>query len=126
MRYQYLDGATPTAERTRRVAAFQAGVAELFIISLKAAGFGHNLTVADYVVITVPWWNPATEEQTTGRAHRIGQSRPVMVYSLVTRGTIESRIIELHHDKRPLADSILAEGEALPSTDELVALIREA
>jgi SNF2 family DNA or RNA helicase len=63
-----------------------------------------------------------------GRAHRIGQSRPVTVYRLVTRGTIESRIVELHHDKRALAESILAEGEAaaLPSTEELIALIRGA
>jgi superfamily II DNA or RNA helicase len=128
IRYQYLDGATPAAERTRRVAAFQAGEGDLFLISLKAGGFGLNLTAADYVVITDPWWNPAAEDQAMGRAHRIGQSRPVTVYRLVTRGTIESRIVELHHDKRALAESILAEGEAaaLPSTEELIALIRGA
>ncbi|MCQ1551115.1 MAG: DEAD/DEAH box helicase [Candidatus Accumulibacter phosphatis] len=126
IRYQYLDGATPAAERTRRVAAFQAGEGELFLISLKAGGFGLNLTAADYVVITDPWWNPAAEDQAMGRAHRIGQLRPVTVYRLVTRGTVEERIVDLHHEKRALAESILAEGEAsaLPSTEDLVALIR--
>ncbi|MGB0128689.1 MAG: DEAD/DEAH box helicase, partial [Rhodocyclaceae bacterium] len=124
--YQYLDGATPATERSRRVAAFQAGEGDLFLISLKAGGFGLNLTAADYVVITDPWWNPAAEDQAMGRAHRIGQQRPVTVYRLVTKGTIEERIVELHHDKRALAESILAEGEAaaLPSTDDLIALIR--
>jgi superfamily II DNA or RNA helicase len=128
IRYQYLDGATPAAERTRRVASFQAGEGELFLISLKAGGYGLNLTAADFVVITDPWWNPAAEDQAMGRAHRIGQQRPVTVYRLVTKGTIEERIVELHHDKRALADSILAEGEAaaLPSADDLIALIRGA
>src|SRR5205823_1702528 len=124
--YQYLDGATPAAERTRRVAAFQAGQGDLFLISLKAGGFGLNLTAADYVLITDPWWNPAAEDQAMGRAHRIGQTRPVTVYRLVTKGTVEERIIELHQDKRALAESILAEGDAavLPSADDLIALIR--
>jgi superfamily II DNA or RNA helicase len=124
--YQYLDGATPAAERSKRVAAFQAGEGDLFLISLKAGGFGLNLTAADYVVITDPWWNPAAEDQAMGRAHRIGQLRPVTVYRLVSKGSIEERIIDLHHDKRALAESILAEGDAsaLPSTEDLVALIR--
>lgn len=126
--YQYLDGATPAAERTRRVAAFQAGEGDLFLISLKAGGFGLNLTAADYVVITDPWWNPAAEDQAMGRAHRIGQSRPVTVYRLVAKGTIEERIVALHCDKRALAESILegTDAAALPSTDELIALIRDA
>ncbi len=124
--YHYLDGSTPAADRNRRIAAFQAGEGDLFLISLKAGGFGLNLTAADYVVITDPWWNPAAEDQATGRAHRIGQARPVTVYRLVNQGTVEERIVDLHHEKRALADSILAAGEAtaLPSTDELVALIR--
>ena len=127
IRYQYLDGATPAAERTSRVAAFQAGEGDLFLISLKAGGFGLNLTAADYVVITDPWWNPAAEDQAMGRAHRIGQSRPVTVYRLVAKGTLEERIVELHHGKRALAEGVLAEGgesAALPSTSELIALIR--
>lgn len=125
--YQYLDGSTPAAERTRRVAAFQSGVGDLFLISLKAGGFGLNLTAADYVVITDPWWNPAAEDQAMGRAHRMGQLRPVTVYRLVSKGTLEERIIELHHDKRALAEGILADnGEAaiLPSSTELIALMR--
>jgi SNF2 family DNA or RNA helicase len=125
--YQYLDGSTPAAERTRRVAAFQAGESSLFLISLKAGGYGLNLTAADYVVITDPWWNPAAEDQAMGRAHRIGQLRPVTVYRLVAKGTLEERIIDLHHDKRALAEGVLAdggEGTAVPTTDELIALLR--
>ena len=124
--YQYIDGSTPAVERTKRVAAFQAGTGELFLISLKAGGFGLNLTAADYVVITDPWWNPAAEDQAMGRAHRIGQLRPVTVYRLVTKGTVEEHIVGLHNDKRALAESILGEGDAvnLPSTDELMDLIR--
>ena len=124
--YQYLDGATPTAERTRRVAAFQAGEGDLFLISLKAGGFGLNLTMADYVVIADPWWNPAAEDQASGRAHRIGQQRPVTVYRLVNRGTLEERIVALHQSKRELADSVLEGGEVagVLKAEELVALIQ--
>ena len=105
--HQVLTGATPAAERARRVAAFQAGDGDLFLISLKAGGFGLNLTAADYVIIADPWWNPAAEDQASGRAHRIGQQRPVTVYRLVTAGSIEERIVALHRDKRDLADSIV-------------------
>lgn len=124
--YQYLDGATPATERSKRVAAFQSGKSDLFLISLKAGGFGLNLTAADYVVITDPWWNPAAEDQAMGRAHRMGQLRPVTVYRLVTQGTVEEHIVGLHNDKRALAESILGEGDvaSLPSTEELMSLIR--
>ncbi|SDC47122.1 Helicase conserved C-terminal domain-containing protein [Cupriavidus sp. YR651] len=130
--YQYLDGATPAGERTRRVAAFQAGEGDVFLISLKAGGFGLNLTAADYIVIADPWWNPAAEDQAMGRAHRIGQQRPVTVYRLIAAGTIEERIVELHQGKRALADGVLdgTDGEAtgrdvpLPDIDELVGLLR--
>ncbi|MEN9315561.1 MAG: hypothetical protein RIS35_1954 [Pseudomonadota bacterium] len=126
LRHQYLDGATPSAERARRIAAFQAGDGDLFLISLKAGGFGLNLTAADYVIIADPWWNPAAEDQASGRAHRIGQARPVTVYRLVTEGSIEERIAQLHRDKRALADGILEGGEAVaaPDTTELIALMR--
>ncbi len=126
IKYQYLDGATPTAERTRRVAAFQAGEGDFFLISLKAGGFGLNLTMADYVVIADPWWNPAAEDQASGRAHRIGQLRPVTVYRLVNRGTLEERIVALHQSKRDLADSVLEGGElgGVLKADELVALMQ--
>ena len=113
--YQYLDGSTPAAERAKRVQAFQRGEGEVFLISLKAGGFGLNLTAADYVLIVDPWWNPAAEDQAMGRAHRIGQQRPVTVYRLVTAGSIEERIVELHSDKRSLADGILEDqGDAAP------------
>ena len=126
--YQYLDGSTPSAERTRRVEAFQDGQGDLFLISLKAGGFGLNLTVADYVVIADPWWNPAAEDQASGRAHRIGQQRPVTVYRLVNTGTLEERILTLHQTKRELADSVLeSDGDttpALPMARELLQLMR--
>jgi superfamily II DNA or RNA helicase len=126
--YQYLDGSTPAAERTKRVEAFQDGEGDLFLISLKAGGFGLNLTVADYVVIADPWWNPAAEDQASGRAHRIGQQRPVTVYRLVNGGTLEEKILTLHQTKRELADSVL-EGDgdavaAVPMARELLQLMR--
>lgn len=104
---QYLDGGTPAAERTRRVAAFQAGEGDFFLISLKAGGVGLNLTAADYVVIADPWWNPAAEDQASSRAHRLGQQRSVTVYRLVTQGTVEERVLELHRHKRELAEAVL-------------------
>jgi len=122
-----LDGSTPAAARSARVAEFQRGDADLFLISLKAGGFGLNLTAADYVVIADPWWNPAAEDQAMGRAHRMGQQRPVTVYRLVTAGSIEERIVALHHDKRELADGLLADqdGSAPLAADELIDLLRE-
>jgi len=105
--YAYLDGSTPAAERERRVASFQAGEAELFLISLRAGGTGLNLTAADYVVHLDPWWNPAVEDQASDRAHRIGQTRPVTIYRLVMADSIEQRIVELHRAKRELAAELL-------------------
>ncbi len=127
LRYQYLDGSTPAAQRGERIAAFQRGDADLFLISLKAGGFGLNLTAADYVIIADPWWNPAAEDQAMGRAHRIGQLRPVTVYRLVTAGSIEERIVSLHHDKRELAESLLSDQNvAAPlAADELIDLLRD-
>ncbi|MDP1692925.1 MAG: DEAD/DEAH box helicase [Burkholderiaceae bacterium] len=124
--YQYLDGSTPAAERGKRVAAFQQGVGDFFLISLKAGGFGLNLTAADYVIITDPWWNPAAEDQASGRAHRIGQQRPVTVYRLVTQGSIEDRIVRLHGRKRELAEGILGgqDGGRAVNAGELMALLR--
>jgi len=126
LRYQYLDGSTPALERTKRVAAFQGGDGDFFLISLKAGGFGLNLTVADYVVIADPWWNPAAEDQASGRAHRIGQQRPVTVYRLVRAGTLEEKIVALHQDKRELADSVLEGSEVagVLRTEELMALMQ--
>ena len=124
--YQYLDGSTPAAERGKRVAAFQAGHGDLFLISLKAGGFGLNLTMADYVIITDPWWNPAAEEQASARAHRIGQARPVTVYRLVTQGSIEEKIVRLHRSKRDLAEDILSGQDSAAPVDaaQLMDLLR--
>jgi SNF2 family DNA or RNA helicase len=124
--YQYLDGATPMQERKRRVDAFQAGEGELFLISLKAGGVGINLTAADYVIHMDPWWNPAVEDQASDRAHRMGQQRPVTIYRLVARGTIEEGIVELHHHKRDLADSLLegTEMAARMSPQDMLAMLR--
>ena len=127
IRYQYLDGSTPAKERKKRVNAFQSGEGDVFLISLKAGGTGLNLTAADYVIHMDPWWNPAVEDQASDRAHRIGQQRPVTIYRLVAKGTIEDKIVDLHQHKRDLADSLLegAEMSGKMSTDELLKLIRE-
>ncbi len=108
IRYQYLDGKTPTKQRTERVKQFQSGEGDVFLISLTAGGTGLNLTAADYVIHLDPWWNPAVEDQASDRAHRFGQQRPVTVIRMVTGGTIEEQIQELHASKRDLAESILA------------------
>jgi len=125
--YQYLDGATSIQQRAVAVDAFQAGEGELFLISLKAGGSGLNLTAADYVIHMDPWWNPAVEDQASDRAHRIGQRRPVTIYRLVARDTIEDKIVQLHEHKRGLADDLL-EGSDLSgkmSLEEMMSLIRE-
>ena len=125
--YQYLDGATPAKIRAERIGAFQAGHGEAFLISLRAGGVGLNLTAADYVIHLDSWWNPAVEDQASDRAHRIGQTRPVTIYRLVTEGTIEEQIVDLHHRKRDLADRLLegADTAARLSAEELLALLRE-
>jgi SNF2 family DNA or RNA helicase len=125
--YQYLDGSTSVAERKKRVDAFQAGNGDVFLISLKAGGTGLNLTAADYVIHTDPWWNPAVEDQASDRAHRIGQQRPVTIYRLVAKDTIEEKIVELHHHKRDLADSLLegADISGKISTEALLEMISE-
>ena len=104
----------------------QAGEGEIFLISLMAGGVGLNLTAADYVIHMDPWWNPAIEDQATDRAHRMGQKRPVTVYSLVSRGTIEEEILRLHADKRDLVAGVLegTDRAAQLGTEELVDLIQ--
>lgn len=124
--YQYLDGSTPAAERKKRVEAFQAGQGDVFLISLRAGGVGLNLTAADYVMHMDPWWNPAVEDQASDRAHRLGQQRPVTIYRFITAGTVEERILQLHSQKRDLADSLLegTDRSGKMSTEELLKLIR--
>jgi len=115
LRVAYLDGETPTMDRAAIVAAFQAGEYDVFCVSLLAGGTGLNLTRASYVIHTDPWWNPAAEEQATSRAHRMGQSEPVTVYRLVSRGTIEQAVLELHASKRDLASAVLS-GKTVAKT----------
>ncbi|WP_276944879.1 DEAD/DEAH box helicase [Ferrimicrobium acidiphilum] len=125
-RYQYLDGSTPAKQRAREVESFQSGASNFFLISIKAGGVGLNLTAADYVIIADPWWNPAVEEQALGRAHRIGQSRPVTSYRLIAHGTIEETITQLHASKLALAEGVLGDDGsmgALPSARDLIDLM---
>lgn len=124
--YLYLDGSTPAKQRGELVDRFQNGEGSAFLISLKAGGTGLNLTAADYVIHMDPWWNPAVEDQATDRAHRIGQTNPVMVYRIIARDTIEEEILRLHDSKRDLVAGILdgTSSAAKLSSEQLVALIR--
>lgn len=112
LEHRFLHGGTPVRDREAMVAAFQAGDFPVFLLSLKAGGTGLNLTAADHVIHVDRWWNPAVEEQATDRAYRIGQTKPVQVHRLVTRGTIEEKIAELLTRKRALAEAVLGGGEA--------------
>ncbi len=126
LRVGMLTGGTPTTERRPIIDAFQAGDFDVFCVSLLAGGTGLNLTRASYVIHLDPWWNPAAEEQATARAHRMGQKNPVTVYRLVSRGTIEQAVLEMHADKRQLASAVL-EGKGSPkaiTSAELLELLR--
>lgn len=112
--YEYLDG--KTSNRGDRVERFQTDAAcTVFLISLKAGGQGLNLTAADYVFILDPWWNPAVEAQAIDRAHRIGQERNVFAYRLISRDTVEERIMELQKDKKSLAEAVITADNSLIS-----------
>lgn len=113
MDFLRLDGSTPAAERTRLIKQFQEGTGpSVFLVSLKAGGAGINLTAADYVFLLDPWWNPAIEEQAAARAHRIGQERPVTLYRMVAKGTIEERVFALSRNKAALASELFDSGES--------------
>ncbi len=103
--YCYLDGST--RRRAEVINWFKDGVAPVFLISLKAGGFGLNLTEADYVFLLDPWWNPATEAQAVDRTHRIGQQRNVMVYRMIAKGTIEEKVMALKERKAKLFNSVM-------------------
>ena len=109
----YLDGADPAPRGGRSTRSVRA-TAPVFLVSLKAGGTGLTLTEADYCVVLDPWWNPATESQAVDRAHRIGQTRPVVVYRLVAKDTIEEKVMELKDAKAGLFASTL-DGDALAS-----------
>lgn len=115
------------AERGRLVDAFQSGEGDFFVISLKAGGTGLNLTAADYVILLDPWWNPAVENQAADRAHRIGQRNPVTVYRLIAADTVEERVLELHKEKKQIAEDVLdGTGSAALSPAQLMGLFKSS
>lgn len=105
---EYLDGST--RNRAEVIGRFKEGDATAFLISLKAGGVGLTLTEADYVFVLDPWWNPAAESQAIDRAHRIGQDKMVMVYRLISAGTIEEKVVALQQRKRDLFERVVDEG----------------
>ncbi|HVA43906.1 MAG TPA: DEAD/DEAH box helicase [Acidimicrobiales bacterium] len=125
---RFLHGSVPARRREAMVEEFQAGLAPVFLLSLKAGGTGLNLTRATHVIHFDRWWNPAVEDQATDRAYRIGQDRPVQVHRLVTEGTVEDRVATLLSAKRALAEAVVGSGEGWLSEmsnddlDELVSL----
>jgi hypothetical protein len=122
--YCYLDG--KTRDRAAVIERFASGSVPLFLISLKAGGFGLNLTMADYCFLLDPWWNPATEAQAVDRTHRIGQTRNVMVYRLIAAGTIEQKVMALKARKAELFASVLDEGNVFGAgldADDIRALL---
>ena len=108
--YCYLDG--KTRNRSAVIERFKGGSVPVFLISLKAGGFGLNLTEADYCFLLDPWWNPATEAQAVDRTHRIGQTRQVMVYRLIAADTIEQKVMALKARKSQLFSSVMDDGNA--------------
>jgi len=106
----YLDGSTPAEERTILADRFNKGEKSVFLVSLKAGGYGLNLTGADMVIHYDPWWNPAVMNQASDRAYRIGQTKAVHVIKLAMKGTIEEQILKLQEKKQTLADEIVTEN----------------
>jgi non-specific serine/threonine protein kinase len=108
--YAYLDGTT--RDRGKVIGEFQSRPdLNVFLISLRAGGTGINLTAADYVILYDPWWNPAVETQAVDRAHRIGQNKRVFVYKMVSKGTIEEKILELQEKKKKIVSGLIS-GDA--------------
>lgn len=123
----YLDGSTPVQMRMDLVNKFNSGFGDVFLISLKAGGTGLNLTAADVVIHFDPWWNPAVEDQATDRAHRIGQENVVQVFKIISKDTIEEKILELQNKKKSLINAVVQEGETLInklSEEELLELFK--
>lgn len=123
----YLDGSTPSEERTNLADRFNKGEADVFLVSLKAGGYGLNLTGADMVIHYDPWWNPAVMNQASDRAYRIGQTKAVHVIKLAMKGTIEEQILKLQEKKQNLADEIVTENSktfANLSKEEIMELFK--
>ncbi len=115
--YCYLDGSTPLRKRKEQVTKFQEDEnVKAFLISLKAGGVGLNLTVADYVYIVDPWWNPAAEQQAIDRTHRIGQKRKVFAYKMICKDSVEEKILQLQEKKKMLADDLIQEDASFVKT----------
>ncbi|AOX44631.1 DEAD/DEAH box helicase [Microbacterium sp. BH-3-3-3] len=112
--YAHLDGST--ARRGEVIEGFRGGDAPVFLISLKAGGFGLTLTEAEYVFVLDPWWNPAAESQAIDRAHRIGQTRSVFVYRLIAAGTVEEKVRALQHRKAALFDAVIDDDDAFAAS----------
>ncbi|MBX7059118.1 MAG: DEAD/DEAH box helicase [Leptospirales bacterium] len=122
-----IDGNTAAKSRAKQVAAFQGGERKFFLISLRAGGVALTLNRADTVIHLDPWWNPAAENQASDRAHRIGQTRPVMIYKMVSRGSVEERVIALQGKKRALFEATLSGVQSTDSgisREELAALLK--
>ena len=123
--YFYLDGSTPSEKRIELSDRFNNGEKEVFLISLKAGGFGLNLTGADMVIHFDPWWNPAVMEQASDRAYRIGQQKNVQVIRLASKDTIEEKILTLAESKRKLAADVVdgeLSGLKTMSAEEILSL----
>lgn len=112
--YSYLDGTTP--HRRQVIDGFTSGDDPVFLISLKAGGAGINLTQADYAILADPWWNPAVENQAVDRTHRIGQTKPVHVYRMVSKDTIEEKVVALQDAKRELISGVLGSDDDFKAT----------
>jgi SNF2 family DNA or RNA helicase len=110
--YGYIDGSVKANDRKKEVEAFQKKEKSVFLISLKAGGYGLNLTAADYVFLLDPWWNPAAENQAIDRTHRIGQTQNVFSYKFITRNTVEDKIVALQNKKKKLSDSLIQTEES--------------
>ncbi len=127
-RVPYLHGGLTTAQRQKEIAAFNEAGACAFVLSLRAGGFGLNLTKATHVIHFDRWWNPAVENQATDRAHRIGQTKTVFVHTIITEGTLEERIDRILEEKRRVAGTLISSGESflkslkLEQLDDLVKL----
>jgi SNF2 family DNA or RNA helicase len=106
-----IDGSQTIKKRTEQVELFQNGDAQIFLISLKAGGFGLNLTAASYIFLMDPWWNPAVERQAIDRAHRIGQENKLTVYRPIIKESVEEKVLVLQQSKRELFRDLMAEDD---------------
>jgi SNF2 family DNA or RNA helicase len=110
-KFARIDGSQTIKKRGEAVEHFQNGDAQIFLISLKAGGFGLNLTAASYIFLMDPWWNPAVERQAIDRAHRIGQENKLTVYRPIIKESVEEKVLVLQNSKRELFKDLMAEDD---------------